>query len=144
MRKLRPGLAATVKGFTLIEVLVTIVITTVGLLGFAALLNRAVVSNRQAYMRTQADIMAYDLAERMRVNRAAALGGAYNLALGSNPTGGTVAGDDLVDWRGKLTTALPSGNTAITVDGNGNVAITIQWDDDNDGTPTVFVTQTTI
>lgn len=131
-------------GFTLIEVMVTIVLTTVGLLGFAGLLTKAVSANRQAYMRTQADIMAYDLAERMRVNRPAAVSGSYNLALGSNPTGSSVAATDLQDWKGALTRTLPSGNCAVTVDGTGNVTITVQWDDDNDGVSTVFTTQTTI
>lgn len=131
-------------GFTLIEVMVTIVLTTVGLLGFAGLLTKAVKANRQAYMRTQADIMAYDLAERMRVNRPAAVSGGYNLALGSVPSGSSVAATDLQDWRGALTRTLPAGNCAVTVDGSGNVTITVQWDDDSDGVPTVFTTQTTI
>lgn len=132
------------RGFTLIEVMVTIVVTTVGLLGFAGLLTKAVTSNRQAYMRTQASIMAHDLTERMRVNRSAASSGAYNLALGSTPSGTSLAAADLQDWKAALTRTLPSGNASVSVDGTGNVVISIRWDDDNDGTPTIFTTQTTI
>lgn len=132
------------QGFTLIEVMVTIVVTAIGLLAFAGLLTKAVTANRQAYMRTQADIMAYDLAERMRVNRAAAVSGAYNLALGATPSGSSVASIDLQDWKSALLRTLPSGNASVSVDGSGNVVISVRWDDDNDGTPTIFTTQTTI
>ena len=37
-------------GFTLIEILVTLLIVSSGLLGFAALLNKSIVSNRHAYL----------------------------------------------------------------------------------------------
>lgn len=132
------------RGFSLIEVMVTIVVVSVGLLGFVALLNRSIVANRQAYMRSQATIMAHDVAERMRVNRAAAVGGAYNLTVGSAPVGGSVAGNDLVDWTQHLARELPAGQAGVAVDASGNVTITIRWDDDNDGTATTFVTQTAI
>jgi type IV pilus assembly protein PilV len=131
-------------GFTLIEVLVAVVVVTFGLLGFAALLTKAVVSNRQATQRSQATILAYDMAERMRVNRAAALAGAYNLAMDSDPAGASMAGLDLADWVGIIGDALPEGDGAVSVDGNGNATITIQWEERNDGQPTIFTTQTAI
>lgn len=132
------------QGFTLIEVLVTMVVMSFGLLGFAALLTKSVSTNRQATQRSQATILAHDIAERMRVNRAAAVAGAYNLALDSDPAGGGLAGEDMVDWIGLVADALPQGDAAVNVNGNGNTTITLQWNERNDGQRTTFTTQTTI
>jgi len=55
-------------GFTLIEVLVTIVILSVGLLGMAALQITGVRSATGATSRTQATLLADDIVERMRAN----------------------------------------------------------------------------
>lgn len=131
-------------GFTLIEVLVTVVVVTFGLLGFAGLLTKAIMSNRQATQRSDATILAYDMTERMRVNRVAALAGAYNLAMDSSPSGASVAGTDLADWVSLIADVLPGGDGSVSVDGNGNATITIQWEERNDGQPTTFVTQSSI
>jgi type IV pilus assembly protein PilV len=56
------------KGFTLIEVLVTLFILAIGLLGLAGLLFEGMRNNQGSYLRTQASIMAYDMADRMRAN----------------------------------------------------------------------------
>jgi type IV pilus assembly protein PilV len=55
-------------GITMIEVLVTLVIVSVGLLGAAAMVINGLESNRNAYLRTQASILAYDMADRIRAN----------------------------------------------------------------------------
>lgn len=57
-----------IKGVTLIEVLVAIVITSIGILGFASLQFLGLNSNQSAYSRTQASFIASDLSERMRAN----------------------------------------------------------------------------
>jgi|25BtaG_2_1085352.scaffolds.fasta_scaffold01502_4 type IV pilus assembly protein PilV len=57
------------KGITMIEILVTLVIVSVGLLGAAAMVIKGLESNRNAYLRTQASILAYDMADRIRANR---------------------------------------------------------------------------
>jgi len=57
-----------IKGVTLIEVLVAIVITSIGILGFASLQFLGLNSNKSAYSRTQASFIASDLSERMRAN----------------------------------------------------------------------------
>lgn len=56
-------------GFTLIEILVTLFILAVGLLGLAGLMVDGMRNNQGAYLRTQASILAYDMADRMRANR---------------------------------------------------------------------------
>lgn len=71
------------KGFTLIEILVALLILAVGLLGTASLLLLSMKSNQSASQRTQASLLAYDLAERMRMNRDEALAGNYTITSAS-------------------------------------------------------------
>ncbi len=54
----------------MIEVLVTIIILTIGLLGLAGLQARLQVSEMEAYQRSQALILLNDMASRVATNRA--------------------------------------------------------------------------
>lgn len=56
------------KGFSLVELLVAVVILAIGVLGTIAMQARALNDNLDAYMRTQANLLAYDLSDRMRAN----------------------------------------------------------------------------
>ncbi|WP_435627126.1 type IV pilus modification protein PilV [Candidatus Ferrigenium straubiae] len=56
-------------GFSLIEVLVTILILMVGLLGLAGLQGRAVTAQMEAYQRSQALILLKDMGDRISANR---------------------------------------------------------------------------
>lgn len=56
-------------GFTLVEVLVTVVILAIGLLGLAGLQVNGLLHNTTAYERSQAIFLAYDIIDRMRANR---------------------------------------------------------------------------
>ena len=60
------------RGFTLIEVLVTLVILMFGLLGIAGLMAKGQRASFEAYQRHQALAIANDMAERMRANRSQA------------------------------------------------------------------------
>ncbi|MDX1497790.1 MAG: type IV pilus modification protein PilV [Salinisphaeraceae bacterium] len=55
-------------GFTLLEVLIGIVVVSIGLLTVAALQVVTKKANYEAVQRTTASLLAYDLAERMRAN----------------------------------------------------------------------------
>mgnify|MGYP003608823969 CR=1 FL=1 len=55
-------------GFTLLEVLITLIVLSVGLLGLSGLQTMSLRSNHDAYLRSQAAIQAYDLVDRMRAN----------------------------------------------------------------------------
>lgn len=63
-----PAKQSRIKGVTLIEVLVAIVITSVGILGFASLQFLGLNSNASAYARSQATFVATNMSERMRAN----------------------------------------------------------------------------
>lgn len=59
------------KGVGLMEVLVALLILSIGILGFTALQIRAVAATDEAFNRVQAMNLARDLAERIRANRTA-------------------------------------------------------------------------
>ena len=59
------------RGVGLIEVLVALLLLTIGVLGFTALQLRAVNATEEAMLRTEAMNLARDLAEKIRTNRSA-------------------------------------------------------------------------
>lgn len=120
------------KGIGLIEVLVTTVVMALGLLGYAALLTSSIKSNNTAYYRSQATFLAYDIIDRMRLNRTQAKSGSFSTQLGSTPSGTTISAQELIDWKTAIAQALPDGDGSVGVDLNGKATIVIQWYKDND------------
>jgi type IV pilus assembly protein PilV len=68
----RPLPNAAQRGFTLLEVLVSLVILVFGLLGLIGLQARAQVATFESYQRGQALILVQDMADRIATNRKAA------------------------------------------------------------------------
>ena len=136
------------RGFTLIEALVALLVLSIGLLGVAALQLSSLRSNHSSSLRSQATLLAYDIVDRMRANQAAANAGAYDIALATTPSGGTVASDDLVRWKQNLSNTLPAGNGAVARSGAGGATkftVTVQWDDSRGAEPPLsFVMETQI
>ena len=58
----------SIQGFTLIEVLVTLVITAIALFGFIELQNRAQIANLEATQRAYATMIASNMAEQIKAN----------------------------------------------------------------------------
>lgn len=113
-------------GLSLVEVLVAVVLLSVGLLGLAGLQASGMRVGRSSIHRSEAAQLAQDMIERMRANVAHA--GAYSLALGdAAPACSSVAACDLHDWQLRLR-SLPAGTGAVTVDGQ-RATVTVQWDD---------------
>ena len=117
------------RGFTLLEVLVAMVVLSIGLLGLAGLMGSSLKNSHSAYQRTQATWLAYDALDRMRANRAIALAGGYNLALGAAPGGSGLAATDLSEWDTALTNTLTAGDGSIAVAATGVVKVIVQWND---------------
>jgi len=124
-------------GFTMIEVLVALVVLSIGLLGVAGLQIVGLKGNLSAAFRTQASYLADDIIDRMRANYIAARGTGgsglqYTVAMGASaPTGATdpTAIADVAAWAAELQT-LPSGKGSISVDAVTSIAtVTIQWVD---------------
>jgi type IV pilus assembly protein PilV len=130
-----------VAGFTLIEVLVALVVMSVGLLGLALLQQNAVAFNRDAYLASQATVLAYDIADRIRGNREAGRDGDYDSAFAGTPPAcgsaipaGTVVAQDIAAWRRALSCALPGGNGQIDYDDATEIlTITVRWDPSRGG-----------
>ncbi len=113
-------------GVSLIEVLVAIVLLSLGLLGLAGLQASGVRVSQSSIHRSQAAQLAHDMIERMRANAVNA--SAYRIALGeAAPDCSGVAACDLRDWRLRLQ-SLPAGTGAVTVNG-WQATVLVQWDD---------------
>ena len=138
-------------GFSLIEVLVALIVLSIGMLGMGKMLMVSMKSNGTAYSNTQAMSLASAMLERIRANRTAALAGAasgYSLptltsassfGAGTNCLMGAcsttaVATSDVAGWLALLASAngLPSGEGSITfgsLNSQTSVTIVVQWDD---------------
>lgn len=119
-----------VRGVSLVETLVALVVLSVGLLGVAALLLQSVRGSRTALLRTQAVNLVSDMADRIRANANA--GAAYATAQygadgpdengcvpsaadpdGANCSAVELAQDDLARWRDDVRLALPGNGADI-------------------------------
>ena len=95
-------------GFSLLEVLVSVVILSIGLLGMAGIQLKGLSSNNSANLRTQATLLANDLAERMHANPRAA----------SNPDGAAANTNYVnIDFNAVDCTADPEPYCSNTSDG---------------------------
>ncbi len=118
------------KGFTLIEVLISMIVLAIGLLGLAGLQLTSLKAADSAYHRTQATILAEDILDCMRSNRNAALAGSYDIAIEASASGSTIADIDLANWKAMLSGTLPLGDGSVAVDSGTSMAtVTVQWDD---------------
>lgn len=135
------------RGTTLIETLVALLVLSIGLLGIAGMQMTSLQNNRGAHLRSQAQVLSYDIADRMRANRiAATTGPGYTIGFGAVATGTTVLAADLITWKQALAATLPAGDGRIDiVPGTTNVVrITVQWTDSTSTTAQQFTTRTRI
>lgn len=138
------------KGFSLVEALVALVVLSIGMLGIAALYVESLRAGRSALLRTQAVMLAADMADRIRANPGA--GASYIKTLnatgtitaacdpgGAGCTPAQMAAHDIARWYeivddradnpsvGRL--ALPVGRGTIGVVGANpaDYTITVSW-----------------
>lgn len=117
------------QGFTLLEVLVTLVIFAFGMLGVAGLQVASLANMDSAQNRSVASLKASEMADRIRVNRGATyngLGGSDNKCRTAhyanrngapdNCTKEQMAADDLWDWKQELAARLPGGKGTVCID----------------------------
>jgi type IV pilus assembly protein PilV len=126
-----------IAGFSIVEVLVALVVLSIGMLGIAALYVESLRAGRSAVYRTQAVNLASDMADRIRANRNAQ--NAYALAAAATPTEqgcsptpdddtpvactpGDLAQDDMARWRAAIADQLP-GNGQSTP--TGTITVTV-------------------
>lgn len=128
------------QGFSLLEILITLIILSIGLLGLAALQSVSLKNVNNSQFRTVAIHYAYDIAERMRSNRTGVTQNGYAAIKGNETAPGCstcstsqLAQLDAFEWnqmikRSPTDGGLPSGNGTVTE--NGNVHdIVVSWDE---------------
>jgi type IV pilus assembly protein PilV len=128
-----------VAGFTMLEVLIAVVVLSIGLLGLAGLQSVGLRNSNDAYARTQGATLANDMADRIRANMAGFNAGNYNNTAAytagcENNTGCTpqqMAQHDTFLWQGALA-ALPAGQGDVTTNA-GLVTVTVRWDNNRTG-----------
>ncbi len=141
-----------ITGSTLIEVMVAVVVLSIGLLGLALLQLHSLQANTDAYLRTQASMFAYEIIDRMRANPTATGTGAYHVpdttaadikksaytgcknssckcnTVGTTCDTDTLATYDLGKWYEEQVPILPAAAERSTITKNGNQhMIVIRW-----------------
>ena len=144
------------KGFSIVEVLVSMVILSIGVLALSVLQLSSMQNTQGGHMRSQATMLAYDIIDAMRANRPGVEAGAYAMVMQQDDDPGQSAGNDgsmaitcygieancsatqmaaadLARWRTVLGTQLPSGAgqivTAAGGAGSPSASVTVSWID---------------
>lgn len=114
------------EGTTLIEVLVALLILTVGLLGAAAFQLNALKYTDSSRMTSQASFIAYDMMDRIRANAGADYTGTPPTA----PNLSVTRDQDLYDFTTNIVASLGATATGtVTLNNKREHTITITWDD---------------
>ena len=116
-------------GVSLLEVLIAVVVLSLGILGLVGLQMSALRNNQSSMERSMAVIESYSIVDAMRVDRDNAIDGAFDIALEDDPEEGTFAGNELVKWRARLILLLgPAALGSVDCDG-ANCTVVVQWND---------------
>ena len=139
-----------VSGFSLVEVMVAMLVLSIGLIGVASLQLTGLRSNQNAFFRSQATILASDIIDRMRANPQGVLAGDYN-NIDSSGTGvpadpgcinagcdsTNLARHDIREWIGffrnidndpNFARVLPENSSGVVSRSVGNVfTVTVNW-----------------
>jgi type IV pilus assembly protein PilV len=102
-------------GVGILEVLIAVLVLAVSLLAIASLQTRSLQYNQGAYWRSQANVLAQDMLELLRVNRASIAGLTFNY--GAEP-----GNADAQLWLENLQSLIPGGEGQVNC-ANGPVAV---------------------
>ncbi|MFK5914759.1 MAG: type IV pilus modification protein PilV [Woeseiaceae bacterium] len=139
-------------GFTLLEVMIAMVIFSIGLLGLAGIQAVSLNNNHSAYTRTVSMQLAYNIADVIRTStdNAGLVTGSFDAVTSSIPStaptscvqkngGGApncndavLASFEIYHWKKRIEDTLPSGLGTISKTGDV-YTITIMWDEDRTG-----------
>ncbi|GAA5172438.1 MULTISPECIES: type IV pilus modification protein PilV [Halomonadaceae] len=112
-------------GVSLLEVLISLLVLAIGILGIVALQTKSLALVQEAYWRGQAVGLAYDLGDRLRANSSQLSGYATDMD-DDAPQGSGLVNIDLAGWLNDLNAILPNGDGSVAIDGD-QVTITVQW-----------------
>jgi type IV pilus assembly protein PilV len=141
-----------VRGISLLEVLVSVLLSAIGLLALAGANVASIRYSKMSQYRGTATLLATDFAERVRANKA----GLANYAVGDDfatqttaPSASTacetyaatcsvanLASYDLTQWRRQVRAQLPSGSVFISIPGGQSALdVWIAWQDPSVAAP---------
>lgn len=110
------------RGFSLVEVLIALVIMSVGMLGIAGLFVQGMQAGRTSVLRHHAVTLAGDVADRIRANPRAGIAyagaGGDNgcVGYGNNCNEASMAAHDVFLWQQQAVDSLPSGAVGVNFD----------------------------
>lgn len=129
-----PGVSE--RGFSLLEVLVALLIMSIGMLGVAGLFANSMQAGRTAMLQHQALLLAADVAERIRANPRAGIayqgahGGGSCVAENAVCDEQSMAAHDIALWQRQAAQTLPGGQVAVSFDDSTSLptfAISVTW-----------------
>lgn len=131
----QPASRALQAGTTLIEVLVSVLVLSIGLFGAAALQVSAMRNNQSSYEHAQMTVLTQAMLDSMRANLAGVANGQYEIAdwTCTPPAAGTLAATDLSVWIGTVQAQIhPGACGRITCPDPAprrDCTVGIRWDD---------------
>jgi type IV pilus assembly protein PilV len=132
------------QGFSLVEVLIALIVMSVGMLGIAGLYVQSMQAGRTSMLRHHAVTLAGDIADRIRANPTAgaayvASTGADNncVAQGTDCSVAEMAAQDILLWQAQAAEFLPAmgdGSQQVVVNYDAVAVppiytITVRWDE---------------
>ena len=129
------------QGFSLVEVLIALIIMSVGMLGIAGLYVQSLQAGRTSMFRHHAVHLAGDVADRIRANPTAGVAyagvGANNNCVAANMDCDVVsmAANDIFLWDLQAVNTLPSGDVVVNFDDTvvpPVYTITVNWEEPRD------------
>lgn len=122
-------------GMTMTETLVAVVILAIGLLGVAGMQTSNVRNSQSASQRTMAVMLASNMAERIRANRAVAASGGYALAKTCTALSlsGSIQSVEKTNWLSEIRLALGAVSSScgeVSYDQAARLyTVIVSWDD---------------
>ena len=113
------------RGYGLLEAMVSVLVVSIGFLGFAGAQIKGLENANNSLLRGKAVDLAYQMTDRVRGNAPGAAAGAYNALSGAMTmpacmsTGCTVAQmaqGDYAEWSAAVAQVLPAGQAAVCLD----------------------------
>lgn len=126
-------------GVGLIEVLIAVLVLSIGFLGMAALMAKSMATNNSAMARSMATISSYSILDALRADIVAARAGSYNGPVTADSCPGassSLSSVQLHSWCKELGNALGAQSTTsgqIACTSAGECTVTITFDDSRAG-----------
>ena len=128
--KTSKALAKQQQGFSLVEVMVSLLLVSMGMISLTNLQTRSVNTAVEAYIKTQSALHLQEMVELLHANKIAAANGVYNIALSKFsdvPTGGTsIAKTDRYHWFNNMNNTLPGAKASINCIADSNCLLEIE------------------